>query len=26
VAAHIIARPHDEVEPALSCTNVTRRM
>jgi microcompartment protein CcmL/EutN len=26
VAAHITARPHDEVEPALSCTNVTRRM
>ena len=26
VAAHIIARPHDEVEPALSCTDVTRRM
>lgn len=26
VAAHIIARPHDEVEPALSCTKVTRRM
>lgn len=26
VAAHIIARPHDEVEPALSSTNVTRRM
>ncbi len=26
VSAHIIARPHDEVEPALSCTNVTRRM
>ena len=26
VAAHIIARPHDEVEPALSPTNVMRRM
>ena len=26
VAAHIIARPHDEVDPALSSTNVTRRM
>ncbi len=26
VAAHIIARPQDEVEPALFCTNVTRRM
>ncbi|QPN61385.1 BMC domain-containing protein [Synechococcus sp. CBW1002] len=26
VAAHIIARPHGEVEPALVCTGVTRRL